>query len=60
LQQSLYELTDHPVVLYVRSKPEVVVTKNGNISFEKLKEQMLQQLKKMHADQLESISKETL
>ena len=60
LQKSLSELTDHPVVLYVRSKPEVVVTKNGNISFEKLKGQMLQQMKKMHSDQLENISKETL
>jgi uncharacterized hydrophobic protein (TIGR00271 family) len=60
LQQELSELTDHPVVLYVRSKPEVVVTKDGHISFDQLKEQMLQQLQKQHADELKTITEETL
>jgi len=60
LQQELSELTDHPVVLYVRSKPEVVVTKNGHISFDRLKERMLQQLQKLHAEELQTITEETL
>ena len=60
LQRDLSDLTDHPVVLYVRSTPEVVITKDGNISFKKLKKEMLQQMERLHAGQLKRISEDTL
>lgn len=60
LQQDLSDLIDHPVELYVRSTPEVVITKDGNISFRKLKKEMLQQMERLNTEQLKRISEDTL
>jgi len=60
LQRDLSDLTDQPVVLYVRSTPEIVITKDGNISFKKLRKEMLQQMERLHNEQLKRISEDTL
>ena len=60
LQRDLSDLIDQPVVLYVRSTPEIVITKDGNISFKKLRKEMLQQMERLHNEQLKRISEDTL
>ena len=60
LQQTLSEISDSPIELYVRSIPEIVVTKDGNISFDMLKERLQQQIKEQHKKQIEIITQESL
>jgi uncharacterized hydrophobic protein (TIGR00271 family) len=60
LQQELSKKTGGTVELYVRSKPEVVVTGQGPTSFDMLKDKMLQRMEGLYPDKLYTITDDSL
>jgi len=60
LQKTLSEISDSPVELYVRSIPEIVVTSDGNISFDMLKERLQRQIREQYQGQIDKITEESL
>lgn len=60
LQETLSEISGTPIELYVRSVPEIVVTSDGNISFDMLKKRLQRQIKDQYKGQIEKVSEETL
>jgi hypothetical protein len=55
LRKKLAEFTKDPVEIYVRSRPEVVLTKNGTTSFNKLQDKFLTQAESLYDSELNTL-----
>ena len=60
LYESLAEITDHPLELYVRFRTDVVLTREGPITFGMLKQRMQPYVDEQLKKQMENIVQESL
>jgi len=60
LRKKLSNITGKQVQVYVRSKPEVVLTQSGDSSFDKLQDKFLKQAKSLYQNELNKIVEEAL
>lgn len=60
LRNKLLTIAENPVQVYVRSKPEVVLTQRGDSSFTKLQEKFLKDLDALYPGKMRKILEETL
>jgi len=60
LRKKLTEITGDQLRVYVRSKPEVVLTQNGFTSFDKLQDQFLNQVGSVYKKEIDKIIEEAL
>jgi uncharacterized hydrophobic protein (TIGR00271 family) len=59
LRKKLSKLTGNKIQVYVRSKPEVVLTQNGDWSFEKLQEKFLKEMDSLYQGKINKILEES-
>ena len=60
LRKSLVKLTGDQLEVYVRSRPEVVLTQNGFTSFDKLQDKFLKQAGSVYQKEIDKIIEEAL
>lgn len=60
LREKLSQTIEGPVKVYVRSKPEVVVTEEGYSSFEALREVFLERTETLHRKRIRKLIEEAL
>jgi uncharacterized hydrophobic protein (TIGR00271 family) len=60
LRKKLLKITGKQVQIYVRSKPEVVVTQSGDLSFDKIQDKLLKQAESLYQKKIDKIIKEAL
>jgi len=60
LRKKLLKITGKQVQVYVRSKPEVVVTQSGDSSFDKLQDKFLKQAESLYQKNINKILEEAL
>ena len=60
LRKKLVNITGDQLQLYVRSKPEVVLTQSGYTSFDKLQDKFLQQAESIYNKEIKKIIEESL
>ena len=55
LRKKLTETVKDPVEIYVRSRPEVVLTKSGYTSFNKLQDKFLKEAESLYKEELTNL-----
>ncbi|MBT8368758.1 MAG: hypothetical protein KJP23_29030, partial [Deltaproteobacteria bacterium] len=60
LRKKLVKITGDQLQVYVRSKPEVVITQNGFTSFDKLQDKFLKQVGSIYKKEIDKIIEEGL
>jgi len=60
LRKKLLKITGKEVQVYVRSKPEVVVTQSGDSSFDKIQDKFLRQAESLYKKKINKIIEEAL
>jgi hypothetical protein len=60
LRKKLSNITGKQVQVYVRSKPEVVLTQSGDSSFDKLQDKFLKQTETLYQKKINKIIEESL
>ena len=60
LRKKLLKITGDQVQVYVRSKPEVVLTQNGDSSFDELQDKFLKQMESLYQGKIKKMLDESL
>ena len=58
--ESITEISDHPIDLYVRFQTDIAVTKEGSITFDMLKQRLQPYVDEQLKKQMENIVQESL